>query len=334
MKSTLSTGVDMGQRSGSQTAIEIIQAFLRQRTWSQAELARVLDIGVPALRKRLDELSKAGVPLQTDVDSPHVYWSVPKTWLPGAVHLTPAQILELRRLLLRLPRSKTCDALLGALGAAIGNCGTGDWVHVSREAGPQEEQFLAQLEDHIAQGKALRFKYFTASRAALDWREASPYRVDVGPPIRFVAWCHRSKELRWFRLDHVQSIAAQANDDFQQASDDVDGFIRSSLDGFHERMDPVECTFFVAETAARWVKYNLPDGFQATDVPGGVEVTGDTAGMLPLARFVVGLGADARAITPELAAVVTELAQGSLLAHGGSATRVKLRSVRSKRSTG
>lgn len=244
------------------------------------------------------------------------------------------QILALRRLLLRLPRSKTCDGLLGALGNAIGNCSVSDsGVHVARQAGPQEEQFLTELEDHIGQRKALRFKYFTASRAALDWREASPYRVDLGPPVRFVAWCHRSKELRWFRLDHVQSIAAQANADFHEALVDVDGFIRASLDGFHEPMVPIECTFFVAETAARWVKYNLPEGFHAADVAGGIEVTGRTAGMLPLARFVVGLGADARATTPELAAGVLELAEGSLHAHGVDEARVKLRSVRSKRST-
>ena len=55
----------MGQRSGTATAIQIMQALLQQRTWTQAALARELDIGVPALRKRLDELTNAGVPLET-----------------------------------------------------------------------------------------------------------------------------------------------------------------------------------------------------------------------------------------------------------------------------
>jgi predicted DNA-binding transcriptional regulator YafY len=329
------TGYLMGQRSGTETAIQIIQAFLRQRTWKQAELARTLDIGVPALRKRLDELTKAGVPLDTENDPPHVYWSVPKTWLPGAVRLTPEEILDLRRLLTRLPNSKSRSALLKRLSEAIGNSSPApQTVHVARETGPQEEQFLALLEDHILQRKTLRFKYFTASRAALDWREASPYRVDIGPPIRFVAWCHRSKELRWFRLDQVQSIAPEANDKFNEDPGGVDQFIRASLDGYHDNIEPIECAFFVAETAARWVRYNLPEGFHTSDVPGGIEVTGTTAGIRPLARFIVGLGAEARTITPELIAIVTDLAQGALSAHRGSEARVKLRSVRSKRSRG
>jgi len=56
----------MGQRSGAETVIQIILEFLGQRTWSQSELARKLNIGVPALRKRLDELSEAGVPFDVE----------------------------------------------------------------------------------------------------------------------------------------------------------------------------------------------------------------------------------------------------------------------------
>jgi hypothetical protein len=47
-------------------------------------------------------------------------------------------------------------------------------------------------------------------------------------------------------------------------------------------------------------------------IPGGMRFTTATAGVLRLARFVVGLGVAARTETPELAALVQKLARGAL----------------------
>jgi hypothetical protein len=49
-------------------------------------------------------------------------------------------------------------------------------------------------------------------------------------------------------------------------------------------------------------------------VPGGLRFSTTTAGVLRLARHVVGLGAAAHAETPELALLVAELARGALSA--------------------
>jgi hypothetical protein len=73
----------VGQRSSTETVVAIVQAFLRRRTWSQAELARDVGIAVPALRKRLVELTASGFPLERDEDHPHVFWSVPRDWFPS-----------------------------------------------------------------------------------------------------------------------------------------------------------------------------------------------------------------------------------------------------------
>ena len=59
-----------------------------------------------------------------------------------------------------------------------------------------------------------------------------------------------------------------------------------------------------------------PSGMTAEVVPGGLCATGTTAGVLRLARYVVGLGVAARAETPELAMLVAELAQGALRGSG------------------
>jgi len=53
---------------------------------------------------------------------------------------------------------------------------------------------------------------------------------------------------------------------------------------------------------------------QAEEVPGGIRVTVETAALKRLARFVVGLGAAAKPLTPGLEAEVTMLASGALRA--------------------
>lgn len=50
----------MGQRSATEAVVAVILAFLEERTWIQAELARRVGVGVPRLRKVLDQLSSEG----------------------------------------------------------------------------------------------------------------------------------------------------------------------------------------------------------------------------------------------------------------------------------
>lgn len=74
----------------------------------------------------------------------------------------------------------------------------------------------------------------------------------------------------------------------------------------------MRCSFVVEEAEARWVVGNLPGPMEVESIPGGRRFTTITAGVLRLARFVVGLGGAARIETPELAAVARELARGAL----------------------
>jgi hypothetical protein len=51
---------------------------------------------------------------------------------------------------------------------------------------------------------------------------------------------------------------------------------------------------------------------QCEEVPGGIRVTVKTSALPQLARYVVGLGAATKPLTPELAVEVTALANGAL----------------------
>jgi predicted DNA-binding transcriptional regulator YafY len=137
-------------------------------------------------------------------------------------------------------------------------------------------------------------------------------RVLVGPPTRFLAWCHTQNALRWFRLDYAASLSSDESAVFHDVEDDVvDSMVNESVDGFHGR-GRARIAFFVRDPDARWVANNLPEGLSGASVDGGFLVETETAGLLPVARFVVGLGGAAECRSPELAALVRELAEGAL----------------------
>ncbi|APR84037.1 Hypothetical protein A7982_09386 [Minicystis rosea] len=303
----------MGQRSKTETVVAVLQAFLQQRTWKQADLARHVDIAVPALRKHLHELAASGFPLEREDDHPHVWWSVPSGWFPGAVLFDAASVPELLRQLSRLPRSAPRDRLIRRILVAAPRTAPLSPAVLAPQATESEETFLSIVEDSATRGAALCFKYFTASRGTVEWRHASVQRVVIGPPARFVAVCHRDGSLKWFRLDNVLGARLDATEPYRAAEPAlVVAMLRESVDGFHQGSAPVLCSFFVRAPESRWVERNLPSPMSAEVTSGGLRFTTMTAGVIRLARYVVGLGAAARAETPELARLVTELARGAL----------------------
>src|SRR5690349_17839899 len=93
----------MGRRSGTVTISHVLVAFLEQKTWRQAALAKRVGVARKTLVRVLNELREAGMPLEQDEDPPQVFWSVPKNWFPGAVAFHDEDLVDLARLLQRLP---------------------------------------------------------------------------------------------------------------------------------------------------------------------------------------------------------------------------------------
>jgi predicted DNA-binding transcriptional regulator YafY len=310
----------VGQRSATETVAAIMQAFLSQRTWKQASLAEHLGLHVPALRKRLVELQDSGMPLSRDEEHPHVYWSVPRNWFPGGV-LVPAEDVEpLLRLFARLPRGKDRDRLLAIAVRAISGPGkdaAGDVSGIVPPAAPPDEKLLATVEDAARQKQALHFRYYSASRGALSLRHASVHRVLLGAPARFLATCHKAGDLRWFRLDSVQTAVIDSNEAFRPADDEaIEERVRGTLDGYYDGAAKAERhAFLVREPEARWVAKNLLEGMTEESTKDGLRVTIETTALVRLARYVVGLGAAARAENESLRNAVAELASGALATH-------------------
>ena len=300
--------------------IQLVQAFIEQRTWTQKALADRLEMTSSAVRGKLQEL-EATFHLEREEDHPHIYWSVPKDWFPGGILFQRDQLPDLLRLLMRLPAGKARDGLLETVlrnlpktndpsGATDGSPATVEPPTATK----QEEQYLAVVEDAAVKKTALGFHYYTASRGTMSTRFASVQRVVLGKTARFVATCHRDDKLKWFRVENIVSARLDAQEPFRRANAEaVKEFLRTSVDGFNAGGAAAELSFVVREPEARWVKSNLLGGMSVEDLPNSrIRVALETNAILQVARFVVGLGAAATAETPALADAVEMLARGAL----------------------
>jgi predicted DNA-binding transcriptional regulator YafY len=304
----------MGRKSGTESIAAVLLAFLQHRTWKQAELARHVGVERKTLKRILDDIHNAGLKLEQESDPPHVYWSVSKTWFPGGVAFRADELSELVRTLQLAPQSASRDRILGTIATtATGMRGTSTANAIlTRSLSPNEETVLAQLQRAAEERTAVGMKYFTLSRGDLSNRFVSVHRllIDVG---RFIATCHRDNRLKWFRIDGVQSVYTASSESFRTEEDAaVSRLIDESVDGYHSGTPPVRCVFEVHRSEARWVKASLPLPFEAEEHGDFTRFTATTSGLLPLARFVVGLGSSARVQTPELLDIVRRLARGAL----------------------
>ncbi len=332
----------MGKRSGVETAGGIMLAFHRNQRWRQAALRRELDVTDETLLRALRALIAQGMPLTRDgSDKPHVWWRVPKDWAPRGVLFSRDDTPALLRALARSPRSRERDRLLAH---ATQSPRTADGAASRIEAASLsdlEESWLEAVEKAAERGVALQMTYFSASRGRTD-RYASVQRVLVGPPSRFVAVCHRSGTLKWFRVENISHAKLDAGTPYRRDDESrVLAFVKESVDGYRGEGDPIGCSFVVRDPEARWVMRNLLRGMSIDpddEVRDGIRVRCSTPGVLRVARYVVGLGGAARVETTELAACVRDIAKGALdgavadtepddVRDLGKAKRVKLRRI-------
>lgn len=305
----------MGRRDGTETLANVLLAFLEQRTWRQAELARRVGVERRQLVRVLDNLTRAGFDIHREEEHPDVYWSVPKHWFPGGVAFSGEDVSDLVRVLQLAPQSKKRDRLLSWISACATGVGSNEGHVVTRVLSPAEEASLTVLQQSAEQKIAANVRYYTLSRGDIAWRFLSVHRIllDRG---RFVALCHRDDRLKWFRLDGVISAELSRQEPFRDTeAAEVDRLLNESVDGYHSGAPAIRCTFRVNLQDARWVRTQVQLPCEIKEEGGEMVFTAVTAGLLSLARFLVGLGRAARVDTPELRKLVVELARGALAMH-------------------
>ncbi len=301
----------MGRKSAAEAIIAIVTAFIERSSWRQAELARRVGLQPPQVRKHLLELMRLGVPLEAEREPPHVVWSVPLRWFPGGVYIASDDAVEVLRQLARAPANDARDRLLVAIATASRQKPPADVATVTSVQ--HTEEHLRIVEDAVAQRIALALGYTSARLGVTRDRVLSVQRVLAGPLPRFVAHCHEAGELRMFRVSRIQRARLDPNITYTRVDEAVvDEMVAASVSGYRDPIAPVQVAFTVRAPELRWVVDTTPIPMQAESVAGGLRLSAETAGVMALARFVVGLGAAARAETPELLAAVHELARGAL----------------------
>jgi predicted DNA-binding transcriptional regulator YafY len=300
----------VSKRSAAETVCRIFWAFIEARSWSQIDLAKEVGVSPRAVRRRLQELERSGMKLHRDEDPPQVYWSVPRGWLPDGVALTRPDVAQVMRFIARSPRTATRDALMRRLMRVDAD------VVIEPNTAPlaEPESILTILEDARATKRTVRMLYTTAKTGVDSRRDVSVQHVEYAPRTRFVAFCHKARELRWFRVSRVRDAHLEDDVPFIPVPEtDVASLLARSVDGWTDDTAPRAMSFVVYGDDARWVPGNLPSPEMTVEtLDGGIRVKAFTSGLTVLARFVVGLGAAAVAETPELAERVEELARGAM----------------------
>jgi predicted DNA-binding transcriptional regulator YafY len=309
----------MPKRSAGATIAQILLAFGEEPTWAQAALAERCGIEVRALKVRLKELAAAGVPLERQDDPPHVYWSVPSSWRPGAVYLSTDDMVLVSRLLGRLPSSRLRGQALAAVASALRSEPVMPEAPDAFSLDPSEDAHLVVVEDALEKKHALRMEYFSAAKGTKAWRTASVHHIVAGPPARFLATCHNTGELKWFRVDRILRAHESVEEAFRGASPTaVEHVLATTVDGYHGDGNATEVSLCVREPESRWVARNHPKPLRVEEFEGGIRLRGAVGSVKQLARWVVSLGSAAKAETPELIEAVRSLATGALTVNGGA----------------
>ena len=288
----------MGARSKTETALRVLASLLEQRTWKQAELARHVGVETQTVKRCLEELELAGVPLESEKDHPHVYWSVPNSWLPDGVNLPRELLVDLLRRLARGTAGGEHDRLL---------------AHLVSSCPPLREMVARVQAAHVADGTDFSSVVLAALEDACDshpvvlmYRKSrkAPVEPRVCSPACFVdrhqhllARCHTTGGARRFRLDRIVQVHDAHGQDYQPLSEDeVKAALTGAVDGFRAPGPLVDVRFRLVGPVneVAWMLEHLPEDLEVEDTAQGFLLHGQSGALGKLAAKLVSFGAVVR----------------------------------------
>jgi predicted DNA-binding transcriptional regulator YafY len=192
--------LSMHTRSPTEIALALFAILVRERTVTQAAIARELGIGSRTVVKYLTTLCAHAVPLESQVDHPNVHWSIPRRWFPGGVTLKLSTADTLIRLLPLLAQSDVRDEVLDELHAARKGAPDPRAVVIAAPAAEGELAHLVLVEEAALARVALRIRHVGRGPLAGVLHHISPVCIVAAAPIRVIAVCHRTGALESLRL--------------------------------------------------------------------------------------------------------------------------------------
>lgn len=280
------------------------------------ELARKFGVAREDLLDDLNLLFMCGLPgygpgdlIDVSIDGDHVYVRM-ADYFEAPLRLTAVEALSLYAggaALASMPDMAEADALkrgLTKLGRALG--AEGDTaIDVQVEAGPPGH--ISAIRDALEERKQLRIEYFSASTGELSTREVDPWLLYAALGRWYlIAWDHGRDDERMFRVDRIKAVTTL--DATAEPPEDLDvtrysGAFRSDPELAVARME-------ISPRAARWFEEYYPVRSATTGPDGWRAVELEFSNVGWLARLVLSLGDDVRAVEPpEVATAARELAR-------------------------
>ncbi|SFS70159.1 helix-turn-helix transcriptional regulator [Saccharopolyspora flava] len=166
------------------------------------------------------------------------------------------------------------------------------------------------VQSAATSGKALRIRYYTASRDEISERTVDPMRLLLVDGRSYLeAWCRSARGVRMFRLDRIDD--AERLDEPARPPSEAEPTDVSA--GLFQPAPDQQVAELELEPDARWVaEYYQVD--EVTDLPGGrARVRMRYADRDWMVRLLLGLGGQARVLTPaELGGDVRQRASAAL----------------------
>jgi proteasome accessory factor C len=200
---------------------------------------------------------------------------------------------------------------------AVGDAGESTAVAVGLTE--REETTTAAVRAAVERRRAVRIRYYTASRDAVGERTVDPMRLLLVEGRGYLeAWCRSAEAVRLFRLDRVEDVLeldeAAVPPPHARPTDLSQGLFRPAP-------DQLEATLLL-EPGALWIAEYYPVDEVIERADGTAEVRMRYADEAWIVRLVLGLGGHAKVLAPaELADAVAHRARTALesSAGGGSA---------------
>ena len=185
---------------------------------------------------------------------------------------------------------------------AVGEAGT---TAPSPERSSEEEATTATVQQALTAGRAMRIRYYTASRDAVSQRTIDPMRLLIVSGRGYLeAWCRRVEAVRLFRLDRVEDVTVLD----EPAAPPPEAEPTDLSAGCSSPRPSTAGRCWCSAPDAHWVAEYYPvDEIDKIGDPAGeaIRVVMRYADPAWLVRLVLGLGGTARVVEPpELAAAV------------------------------
>ena len=281
------------------------------------EVAADFDVSVRQLRRDLELLWMCGLPGYGPGDLIDLSFegdTVTVTFDAGMrrpLRLSGAEATALvvaLRALAETPGVVDAGAVRRALAKIEAAAGRADGVVVGLAT--REEAALAAVRDALDHRRALRIRYYTASRDTVGERTVDPMRLLLMEGRSYLeAWCRCAEGMRLFRLDRIEHVATLDEPAMPpphaRPTDVSAGLFRAQPDQ--------QVAVLALAPDARWVAEYYPVE-ELTEGEGGAATVrmryADTGWMV---RLVLGLGADVTVREPaELAAAVAQRARAAV----------------------